>query len=211
MRKAIDLTGRRVGKLTVVSLSDRLYGRQKIYECKCDCGNVVYVRACHITSGHTKSCGCLKSESMKKVATKHGRSRERLAQIWYGMRKRCSNNNCEQFKNYGGRGITVCDEWLHDFQAFYDWAMANGYEDHLTIDRIEVNGNYSPDNCRWITNKDQQNNRRTSHLLTYKGETRSLKDWSKIVGINYSTLKGRINVYGWSAEKALETNAKKKE
>lgn len=198
MRIAKDLTGCRVGRLTVLSKET-----QNVWKCICDCGNIAFVRSCHLTSEHTKSCGCLQKERASQSATKHGKSIERIAGIWYGMRKRCYNKNRPEFKNYGGRGIKICDEWKDDFQAFYDWAMSNGYSDDLTIDRIDVNGNYEPSNCRWISNREQQNNRRTSHLLTYDGETHTLKDWAKIKGINYSTLRGRINVYKWDVSKAL--------
>lgn len=112
------------------------------------------------------------------------------------------------YKDYGGRGITICDEWENSFQAFFDWAMANGYRDDLTIDRIDVNGNYCPKNCRWITNQEQASNRRTCHNLTYNGETHNLKEWAKIIGINYSTLRARINIYNWTTEKALSTVSK---
>lgn len=205
MRKPKELTGQRIGRLVVLSKSNEKYGRQSIWQCKCDCGSLVSVRACHLTSGHTKSCGCLQKETIAKTATKHGKSGERILGIWYGIRKRCYNPNSKSFKDYGGRGIAVCDEWKDNFQAFYDWAMANGYSDDLTIDRKDVDGNYCPENCRWITNQEQQNNRRTSHLVTYKGETHTLKDWAKITGINYNTLRGRITNYKWNAEKAFTT------
>ena len=205
MRIAKDLTGCRIGRLVVLSKEKEKAGKQNIWKCKCDCGNTVFVRACHLTSNHTKSCGCLQRETASKSATKHGQSGDRLCSIWYGMRKRCYNRNYKHFKDYGGRGIKICEEWANDFQAFHDWAMSNGYADNLTIDRIDVNGDYCPENCRWITNEEQQNNRRTSRLLTYKGETHTMKDWARIAGLNYNTLRSRINAYKWSIEKALTT------
>ena len=119
------------------------------------------------------------------------------------MKERCYNANSDRYKDYGGKGTTVFDEWKNNFQSFYDWAMANGYKDSLTIDRIDTNGNYEPANSRWITNKEQQNNRTDNHYVTFNGETKTLKEWSEFLGVNYSTLNHRINQYGWSVEKAL--------
>ena len=121
------------------------------------------------------------------------------------MKNRCNNQNCERYEDYGGRGIQVCDEWKDDFKSFYDWAMNNGYEEHLTIDRINNNGNYEPGNCRWVTNIVQANNSRHNHCVTYKGETHSLSEWSRILNLPFHLLSNRINSYGWSVERAFET------
>lgn len=135
---------------------------------------------------------------------KHGQYGSRLYETWQTMKKRCSNPNNRQYHLYGGRGIIVCDEWRNDFQAFYDWAMSHGYADDLTIDRIDVNGNYEPSNCRWATMKEQQNNRRNNHLITYNGETKTLKQWSEKIGIDWGVLYSRLKK-GWSIEKSLTT------
>lgn len=121
------------------------------------------------------------------------------------MKNRCNNPNTERFKDYGARGIKVCDEWEHDFQAFYDWSMSHGYEEHLTIDRINNDGNYEPSNCRWTTQLVQGNNCRHNHLITYKGETHSMSDWARILGVSFHLLSNRINRYGWDVERAFET------
>ena len=141
-------------------------------------------------------------EARKKAHTTHGGSKTRLFRIWQYMRKRCTNKNAINYERYGGRGITVCPEWQNDFAAFRDWAMANGYRDDLTIDRKDNNGPYSPENCKWSTVKEQGNNRRSTHLITYNGETHSIKGWSEKTGIAESTLWNRIHA-GNSPEDAL--------
>ena len=122
------------------------------------------------------------------------------------MKNRCTCESWEHFNNYGGRGITVCDEWKNSFEAFRDWAIANGYQDDLTIDRIDVNGNYEPSNCRWATNKEQCNNTRKTVYLEYQGKRQSIKQWADELGINYNTLYSRLTTKKWSVEKALSTS-----
>lgn len=131
----------------------------------------------------------------------HGKHNTRLYRIWGNMKGRCYCKSRKEYKNYGGRGITVCEEWLHDFQAFYDWSMSNGYRDDLTIDRVEVNGNYEPSNCRWITNEEQQNNRQDSKLIEYNGTTQTLAQWASEYNMCYKTLQKRIDK--WGVEKAF--------
>lgn len=134
--------------------------------------------------------------------TTHGCTKTRLYHIWRSMCQRCEYQRHERYADYGGRGITVCREWRDSFSVFRGWALANGYRDDLTIDRIEANGNYEPGNCRWVTRADQNRNKRDSRLVTYNGETRTIKEWSRIVGVNYTTLLYRLD-NGWDVETAF--------
>lgn len=222
MSKVIDLTGQKFGRLTVLAQAGRNKRRYILWSCKCDCGNVIVACGSDIKSGHTKSCGCTRHEkivaynksSEKRAQTSelnkiykktHGMRYTRLYREWQSMKNRCTCKSWRDYKNYGGRGITVCEEWMHSFENFRDWALANGYQDDLTLDRIDVNGNYEPSNCRWATLKQQANNTRKNHYLEYKGEVKTIKQWSEELGLNYGTLCSRINTKGWSVEKALTT------
>lgn len=133
---------------------------------------------------------------------KHGMRHTRLYNIWRSMNQRCYNTNTINYERYGGRGIRVCDEWRHDFVAFRDWAVANGYTDNLTIDRKDANGNYNPSNCQWATYKEQANNKRSNRLLELHGVSHTLGEWASITGIKLATIWARLNK-GWSVEEAL--------
>lgn len=153
MSVKIDLTGKHFGRLTVISeaYSD---GKHLYWKCRCDCGHELVVCGDSLKQGRTKSCGCLNSEMVKGRVLKHGYTYHRLYRIWRNMLYRCRNENCPEYPRYGGRGITVCDGWVKDFQLFYNWSMRSGYADNLTIDRIDNDGNYEPTNCQWLTRSE---------------------------------------------------------
>lgn len=204
--KLIDLTGQRFGRLTVVKRGENK-GRITAWECVCECGNTVCVAGTSLTRGQTKSCGCYRIDNCREHpnGVKHGGRKTRLYVIWSDMKQRCFYDKSINYQNYGGRGITVCDKWLHDFKAFHDWAVSNGYDDSLTLDRINANGNYCPENCRWATRAQQDNNTTVNHRVTYNGETHTIAEWAEITGINYHKLWRRICVLKWDIEKALST------
>lgn len=199
--KLEDLSGKRFGKLVVKERATNK-SKQTRWLCLCDCGCETIVHAAHLKSGHTQSCGCIHSQSVRELMSTHGKSKTKLYKVWRGIIERTTCPTHHAYKNYGGRGITLCKEW-HDFQPFYEWSMSHGYVEGLSIDRIDCNGNYEPNNCRWATVKEQQNNRRDNRFITYNGETHTMKEWSEIRGIKYVTLSMRINKYGWSIERSL--------
>lgn len=203
-KKPLDnIIGKKYGKLTVLE-----YVGNSKWLCKCDCGNTKIISGQDFKSGRTQSCGCLHKELLIKQHTTHNKTHTRLHRIWSRMKTCCYNKNTKGYKIYGLRGITICDEWLSDFINFYNWAMNNGYSHNLTIDRIDVNGNYCPENCRWATKKEQANNTRVNRLITYNNETHTLKQWSEILNINYSKLHKRLTFLNWSIEKAFEIQGK---
>lgn len=158
--RLIDLTGQRFGRLTVIERAENNKAGRARWLCRCDCGKYITVTGVDLRTGNTKSCSCLKTARLIKQSTTHGESKTRLFQIWCNMRNRCYNPNVTRYDDYGGRGITVCDEWLHDFTAFRNWALSSGYSDELTLDRIDNDKGYSPDNCRWATWHEQRMNQR---------------------------------------------------
>ena len=201
-----DLTGHRFGNLTVAERVGTDKTINVFWICKCDCGNTTLpVTASALKSGFVEDCGhCVKSQA-KKHYPKITAKKTRLYNTWCAMKVRCYNQDSEKFNRYGGRGITVCEEWKNSFQAFYEWAMSHGYSDELTIDRIDNDGNYEPSNCRWITNKEQQNNRSNNKLISYNGKTLNISQWAELTNIPASVLYCRIYKYGWDFEKAINT------
>ena len=200
-KKLVDITGKRYGRLTVIGRTTKI-GKDPTWNCICDCGNTCIVQGNNLKNGHTKSCGCYVKDIARKNFKVHGKTNTRIFNIWVKMKQRCTNKDDKAYAKYGGRGIKVCEEWINDFQAFYDWSMSNGYADDLSIDRIDNDGNYEPSNCRWATDVQQSNNRRSNHYITCNGETHTIAEWSKITGINDSTIQNRA-AKGWKPEKIL--------
>ncbi|MBT9670431.1 hypothetical protein GPK34_00070 [Secundilactobacillus kimchicus] len=211
MVKMIDIKGQRFGRLVAIKVdnSERPANSTKAYWlCKCDCGNSTIVSSYELRHG-TESCGCLIGESAKKRFTKHGGSGSKLYMVWSAMRQRCDNSNNKDYPNYGARGIHVSQDWAKDFAKFKIWSESHGYQEGLTLDRVDVNGNYEPDNCRWVTMKVQANNERFNRRITFDGETHTLADWADKLEIKYPTLSNRINTYGWTVEKAFTLKPKR--
>ena len=200
-RKSIP-EGTRFGHLVVIGVAP-LIGHRSASFVRCDCGKIKVVPNCALLNWGQKSCGCTTGGKT------HGESKTRLYDVWSNMVERCTRNR-ERYKHYHGKGIRVCDEWRHDFTAFRDWALKNGYSDKLSIDRIDVNGNYEPSNCRWVTLRQQMNNRTTSVRITAFGETLTIAEWVRKTGINEGTLRTRLYRLHWTPEKALSTTTKQR-
>ena len=206
------LEGNKFNQLTVIKLDhtekyiypNGVVSNQEYYLCRCDCGKESVVLKSNLKKNHTKSCGCLSKKSASLRFTTHNLQNARLCHVFYSMRRTCLNKN---YKNYCGRGIIICNEWKDNIVNFYNWAMANGYSDDLTIDRIDVNGNYDPSNCRWTTMKVQQRNRRNNRLITFNGETKCVTEWAKELRFNPPILFKRLTK-GWSIERALTEKVK---
>lgn len=196
-----DLTNKVFGKLTVKSRAGSNKEGRAMWLCECDCLNKTeaIVLGRDLTRGSTNSCGC------EQGWVKHRQSRTRLYKIFDKMKARCYNIKHNSYKNYGGRGIEICDEWMEEdgFIKFFEWANNNGYEEHLTIDRIDVDKNYEPSNCRWLTHKEQQNNRRDNRPVKINGVTKNISEWSEETGINYKTLQFRVKS-NWDESKLLD-------
>ena len=194
----IDLTGQRFGRLLVLNEAERTKNGVK-WNCRCDCGRDLIVYSGNLRMGYTKSCGCMAHEKNLLKRKTHGKSNSRLYRIWRGIKSRCSDKASE---NYGGRGITVCEEWNKSFEAFCEWSMANGYSENLSIDRINNDGNYEPSNCRWVNNETQANNTRKNRKITINGETHTAREWDKIMGHPLGTISQRLHI-GWPEERAV--------
>lgn len=199
MGRIVNLEGRVFGKLTVLSFSHKNKRHQRLWECQCDCGNKAFVNSSNLLIGKTRSCGCL-----PKKKPIHGFSKTPLSLVLKHLLHRCYNKNNYSYHNYGGRGISVCDEWRFNQASFYKWAIENGYNENLELDRINVNGNYEPSNCRWATIKEQARNRRTNVFVEYKGKRKIIIEWCEEYNMSYSNFYARQK-RGWSIHEILTT------
>lgn len=203
-RKASDLLGKRFGMLTVLGrAAPKPYTLEAIWLCRCDCGNTTSVAGGSLKRGDTKSCGCSKGRFVSEALKSSDPNRNRLRSIWRGMIERCENTKSTSYSLYGARGIGVCDEWK-SFDSFMAWALSNGYADGLTLDRINGNDGYSPDNCRWVTWQVQQNNRCNNHIISIDGESDTLTNWARRFNIPWWVVSSRIR-NGWDEERAVKT------
>lgn len=203
MGRFIDLRGRRFGRLTAMYRGENTKYNDTTWVCICDCGNQKTIRYSDLISGKTISCGCYKAEDTRQRMTTHGESHTRLHDIWRGMIKRCEAPYASRYDLYGGRGIGVCAEW-HTYENFVEWAKQSGYRDDLSIDRIDPNGNYCPENCRWATAKEQANNTSRNHYVEYDGKRYTISELAEIKKINAGTLRSRIDKLHWPVDKAVE-------
>lgn len=205
MSKFKDITYQKFGRLTALYRLQNYHNKHNAYWlCVCKCGNFKEVSLNNLYRGNVRSCGCLHKETMISLCKTHGKTNTRLYHIWQRMKSRCYYSKDNRYQYYGGRGIAVCDEWKDDFMAFYKWAIDNGYRDNLTIDRIDVDGNYEPSNCRWATNNEQAKNKTNNKYYTINGKTYCLKEWCKILNINYKKVWVRLNQLNWTIERVLE-------
>ena len=195
MPKVIDLTGKKFGMLEVIEKAGIDKWGHKLYLCRCECGEEKIMKSHHIQKA--QSCGCQHGQNFKT----HGMGHTRLNYIWSNMKARCQNPNIANYQKYGARGIRVCEEW-RTFEPFMEWALENGYTDELSIDRIDPNGNYEPDNCRWVDNHVQANNKNSNVFIEFSGEKKKVAEWAVETGINSSTILKRLRS-GWDIKDIL--------
>ena len=199
-----DITGNKYGRLTVIKFDHYNKFNNPYWLCECECGNKKSIRESLLKNGKTLSCGCYQKEK----STKHGMRNKKLYNVLEGIKSRCLNPKNNYFYLYGARGIKVCEEWCSDREKFFSWALENGYKEGLSIDRIDVNGDYCPENCRWVNYTTQGRNKRTNSLYEYNNETHCLSEWAEIYNINPHNLRTRLK-NGWDFIKALTTPYKK--
>jgi len=200
--KAVDILKKRFGKLLVIDFAGKR-GTCWLVRCKCDCGKYIITRPYDLLDGKTKSCGCFRKELPSRINKTHGLSSNKIYHVWSNMKQRCYNPNFPGYKHYGGRRIIICDRWKNSFENFYN-DMSKGYADNLQIERIDNDGNYCPENCRWATYTEQSFNKRSTKIIRLNSISRPLKKWLEHFGISNSTYYGRIKL-GWSIKKAITT------
>lgn len=188
-----SIIGKRFGRLTVLGLDHISKNGATYWLCKCDCGNEKVVYRGSLTSGDIISCGCYRDEHKSEFGLKHGYSNDKMYIKWSGMVERCTNPNAKNYERYGGRGISVCEDWRNHPESFIEWAYSNGYEEGLTLERINNDEGYYPENCKWATHREQQSNTRRNHNVTRNDVTHSIAEWSRLTGVNHETLRYRVN------------------
>lgn len=201
MSVKIDLTGEQYGKLTVLDIAVDIPGKKKKWLCRCECGNEVVVAGSNLRNGHTTGCKDCAIKKLHKVKIKHDMSKSKLYQVWNGMLNRCENKNTKAYIDYGGRGISVCSEW-HDSATFFEWALQNGYEEGKQIDRIDNDGNYEPNNCRWVSRQENANNKRNNRRFYYDGKLMTMAEIARANNINYKLFHKHLSK-GMSVEEAI--------
>lgn len=199
--KLIDLTGKRFGKLIVLGRNNNY--KRVYWDCLCDCGTKKVVLGGHLKSGKTMSCGCVSKERIALLNKTHGDSRSRLYSIWSGIKTRCLDKNSSCYHRYGGRGISICSDWAKNYESFKLWSINNGYNDNLTIDRINNNGDYEPLNCRWTSMREQANNTCNTIKISYMGNIYSAKQLAALLKINYKKFIYGFHKFDRDLEKAI--------
>lgn len=206
-----NLIGQKFERLTVIKEIPKAERKSPDFKwlCKCDCGNETISTTSKLINGHQVSCGCKRTERVAQLNRKYKCTNKHLYGVYKAMINRCTNENDPSYHNYGGRKVTVCDEWLNDFDAFADWALSNGYvldapQWQYTLDREDNEKGYSPDNCRWVTMQVQQNNKRTCRMIEYGGETHSIADWARIYGMKYKYLYNRLTYQGMTLDEVIK-------
>lgn len=200
MHKALDLTGKSFGRYVVLLREKNTPNGRTRWLCRCSCGTEKIVVGSDLTSGHTKSCGCLNLENVRKMHVKHGKTRTKVYNTWLNMKRRCYDKTNIGFRLYGERGISVCERWLESFENFYA-DMGDPPSSKHSLDRQNNNGNYEPNNCKWVTGSEQNNNTRVNRLITFNGQTKTVAQWAEHAGIKMATMHVRFN--RWSISDAI--------
>ncbi len=200
-----DLTGKKFGRLLVISYAGKNYEKRSVWNCTCNCGNKRIVRTSCLTNGHTESCGCISLDRASTLHLTHGMTKVPEYQSWKRMKRRCFDPKIWSFKYYGGRGITVAKEWADSFETFFAYVGPKPSPGH-SIDRIDNNGNYEPGNVRWATKTEQAQNTRSIRIITFNGISMPVPAWEDKLGFTRGTIRQRLNRNGWSIEEAMTTS-----